>query len=58
VSPPEFADILLTEPRNRVLELLPGDIVVKVREWEKTTATRVYIMAMWAEPDGAPMGFE
>jgi hypothetical protein len=58
VSLPRFADVFLTQPKHSVLELLPGDIVAKVKEWEKTTAARVYVMAVWAEPDGAPTGFE
>jgi hypothetical protein len=53
-----FSYVGLTQRNNRVLELLPGEIVVKVKEWEKTTAARMYVMAVWAEPDGRPTGFK
>jgi hypothetical protein len=50
--------VFVTQSKYMVLELLPGDIVAKVKEWEKTTAACVYVMAVRAEPDGAPTGFE
>jgi hypothetical protein len=53
-----FPQFDVTQLEDRVIELLPGEIVAKVKEWEKTAAARVYVMAVWAEPDGTPTGFE
>jgi hypothetical protein len=38
--------------------MLLGEIVAKLKEWEKQTNARVYIMAVWAQTDGAPAAFE
>jgi hypothetical protein len=41
-----------------VLELLPGEIVAKLKEWEKQTNAHVYVMAVWSQTNGALAGFE
>jgi hypothetical protein len=41
-----------------ILDLLPGEIVAKLKEWEKQTNACVYLMAVWAQTDGAPASFK
>jgi hypothetical protein len=41
-----------------VLDLLQGEIVAKLKEWEKQTNARMYVMAVWAQTDRVLAGFE
>jgi hypothetical protein len=41
-----------------VLELLPGNILRTVRQWEKETGAAIYVMSAWIHPEEGPKGYE
>jgi hypothetical protein len=41
-----------------VLDLLPGNILRTVRQWEKETGAAIYVMSAWMHPEEGPKGYE
>jgi hypothetical protein len=43
---------------HSVLDLLPGNILRTVRQWEKETGAAIYVMSAWMHPEEGPKGYE
>jgi hypothetical protein len=43
---------------SSVLDLLPGEILRTVRQWEQQTGAAIYVMSAWMHPEDGPKGFE
>ncbi|KAG8795066.1 hypothetical protein FRC12_018362 [Ceratobasidium sp. 428] len=44
--------------QEALLDVFPGSIVSTLKNWERTTGARVYVMAVTCGPSGQPSGFD